>query len=167
MHNSTCYVTVIFLDNKIVNRLGLKQYNNIIFQQSCMQKIIFLCKTNHVYQWTGAVIPIPLNVDISSEIAKHVADILTGFAKWNMFSKIFNGHTDQWMWKTVRWTEKIPSSRFNLPSTGDSINIVFACEEMESLDITSTSCTERVGLMQLLEKLTYVDTWTMMWLNWL
>ena len=98
--------------------------------------------------------PITLSVDISSEIARHVADILTGFAKWSCLEKYL---TDTQSNECGRVSDELKKFLISIQSafTGDSINIVFACEEMESLNILDQFY--RTGwLKQRLENLTYV-----------
>ena len=100
------------------------------------------------------MIPIPLNVDISSEIARHVADILTGFAKWNCLAEFL---TDTQINECDKLLDELKKFLISIQSafTGDSINIVFVCGEMESLN--NLDHLYRTGwLKQLVERFTYL-----------
>ena len=93
-------------------------------------------------------------MNISSEIARHVADILTGFAKWNCLAKYL---TDSQINECEKLLDELKEFLISIQSafTGDSINIVFACEEMESLN--NLDHLYRTGwLKQLVDKLTYL-----------
>ena len=93
-------------------------------------------------------------MDISSEIARHVADILTGFAKWNCLAEFV---TNTQINECGKLLDELKQFLISIQSafTGDSINIVFVCEEMESLN--NLDHLYRTGwLKELVDKLAYL-----------